>query len=211
MRSRDKNNLIISGVLIAVLMVVACFWFGTRQLPLYLIAGVVLLIEVVYVMPSVCKLYYEWYGTETAWAYVPYMNIIQCMPSAIAISSIALTVLGCLCIVFLKLPSFVHRLFGENFMIDYADVVPYYGVVMLLIVSILWGIGYIRIYREVKTELQNAGVLSAVSNALFMVTLLVPAIRVIGLVMLQSDLKAVLNVVYADDDDGEFEELDYEE
>lgn len=211
MRTRDKNNLIIAGALIGVLVVIACFWFGTRTLPLILIAGAALLLEILYVMPSVCRLYYDWYEEDTAWSMIPYMNVIQCMPSGIAILSVILTIAGGICLVFLKLPSAVHKIFGENFMIDYAGSVPYYGVALLLIVSVLWGVGYLRIYRETRAELQGGGVVSTLSDLLFMITLFVPAIRVIGLISLQSNLKAALSVANSYEDDGEFEELDYEE
>lgn len=210
MRTQDKNNLIISCVLLGIILVIAGIWAGTRNLPFIGIAGITLAIEIIYCMPSVCKKYYNWCDADCNIYFIPYVNIIQCFSSVISVLSIIFTILGILGIFFLKLPSGILKLFGENFIIDYGDSVFYYGILMLLIVSVLWGIGYAKIYREVKYEIDSRGVINNVSDFLFMLTLFIPAIRVIGLMCLNTNLDAALNMTDSEDED-EFDEVEYDE
>lgn len=207
MRAQDKNNLIISGVLVAILIIIACIWQGTRFMPLYVIAAIALLFELLYCMPNVCRKYYEWCDVYENIHWIPFVNVIQCFNPVIAACSVILSIIGIFCIFFLRLPSAVHKIFGENFMIDYADSMIYYGIVALLLVSILWGVGYCKLWRDIRYELASGGLSSKVTNVLFMITLFIPGFRVIGLLMLGIDLDAALNALSDGDDEEEFEEV----
>lgn len=213
MQTKDRNNLIIVAVLITLVLIIALMFAGTRRIPLGVMAGICFLIEVGFLMPVIAKKYFELCEVKSITWMIPYVNVLQCFKGWVAIGSIICTIATLFCVFFLKLPAPVLKLFGE-FAVNEGDRMFYYGIASYLVMSILWGIGYFGVIHEVKKYLREVGALAAgdavnaLENLLYL-TLFVPFARVIGLTQVHTLINRALNVT-VDDEEGDFEEVDYE-
>ena len=90
--NRDKNSLLVIGVLIAILTCVFMFFNLTRYIPLKWIAIATMLFEVLYLMPAVCsKYYYVRTGKKPWYCYVPILNIIQLCLNKVTVCLLLIT------------------------------------------------------------------------------------------------------------------------
>lgn len=193
----DQGKLIIVGVFALLIAIIAAIYTGTRYVPLYVIGAMALAFELLFCMPYICKQYYWLKGYDIKFWPIPYVNVIQCFSAPISLASIVFTVLGVFGIIFLKLPLSVLKLFGEDFIIIWSDRAFFAGIISLIVVSILWGVGYSLILKESHYMIYEAtGGRSSRLEIFYYILLFLPILRVCGLVAIVSTLSRLKSMGY---------------
>lgn len=209
--SKDKNNLLMSVVLIVLIALSVVFFKLSRALPLIYLACAIEAFEILYVIPQVYDYFYRLYGIKAgAIKFVPYCNVIMIFDKPIAILSIVAAVVTIILTYLAAGPMFWVTLSNIGFFTDVQYRALGWAIVMLLVWSIIVGIGYIRVYKTVisfREELTNSTA-SVLENA-YCLMLLLPILRCFALTNLLNNMKILIQAGYEYGKD--YTELELEE
>lgn len=198
LRTDDKNALLIVGVLVGMLILIAVFYHGVRYIPLSWLAIGIMLVELLFIMPSVCQLYYKLYNANIGiLRFIPLYNALKVFPGFISMA-----VLVCLgVIVVTGLIAFGPAMFVTNSNAVFIMNLSYNAVGIILIecaiFSILLGIGYtvvVRDVRQMRNELTHAKV--SAMEIIYLVFVYVPFLRAFALLNLYSSMTMLLSNGY---------------
>lgn len=205
----DKTKLFIVCITVVIIAIIATIYFGTRLVPLKIVGAVALLIELLVCMPYICKNYYWVKGYNVKFWMIPYVNVIQCFSSVIAILSIPVTLLTLFFFFFMKIPAPIMKIVGEEILLSMSENAIIIGILCYALLSILWGIGYSAVLKETKGMLEEiTGGKASKLEIMYYVLLFMPILRVCGLVVIASNLSRLKRMGYYEGllDDTEYEE-----
>lgn len=151
LNTKDKNNIIIAVVLITLIGLSVLFFNLSRALPMiYMLVGIEIF-EIGYIIPKVCKLYYQLYGMDgSKICWIPYANVFSIFNKPCAIVSIAMLVIT-LIIGFLAFgPMFWTTQGNLQFFADLQYRAYGWFILSLIIWSIVIGVGYAQVMRSVN-------------------------------------------------------------
>lgn len=198
LNSKDKNNLIMAGVLVFLIALIAVFFNVSRAVPFVYMIMAIEAFEILYVIPNICGNFYKIYGMDCgATKFIPYYNIIAIFNKVFAILSvIALVVVAVLWYLAVG-PMFWVTIKNFSFFTD----VQYSALGWAILATIVWsfivGIGYLQIIKSVnsmKEEFFN-GVTSKAEVANY-VLVLFPIIRCYALFNLLHNMKLLISYGY---------------
>lgn len=206
---QDKEKIATVFITIAIIALVAIFYKGTRYVPLFWLGVAAVGIEVIFLMPYICKQYFWVKGYDIKFWPIPFVNIIQCFPAGLGYACIGVTAIIALLFTYVKLPASVVMVFGESFNYYVSDNGFALIVVLVVILSILIGIGYSTVLKDLHGMLKDAtGGTASKFELFYYVLLFIPVIRVCGLSSIVSSLSRLKAMGYYE---GMLEEAEYEE
>lgn len=195
LNSKDKNNLIMAGVLVGMIALAVIFFNISRMLPIiYMFIGVEA-IEILYAIPQVCKNYYKVFGSDAGAAcWIPYYNVISVFKKPVAIAAIIAPIVTAIVGYLAMGPMFwatkgTINLFSE---IQYRA----YGwfVVCFVLWNVIVGIGYVQVIKAVN-DLRADFMQTASSKAALAdyILALLPLARCYSLLNLVNTLHFMIN------------------
>lgn len=192
--SKDRDGIVILAVIMAMILLTAFFYFGSRRLPLLWIAGAILLVEVCFTLPAVYKKYHELYNMPASMLrFVPLYNSVQLFPKIVAVMAVLCTVaMAATAIVAFGPPVFVT----EKNAIGMMNLS--YGAVSVLLMecvvfSVLLGAGYTAVMadvRQMRYELTNRK--ASMLELVYYVFMYVPFLRTFALFNLYTAMNVLL-------------------
>lgn len=210
--SSDKNKLILVGTFVALIVMVVIFFNISRMLPLLYLAVFLLAVELIFTMPAVCKEYYALYGSEVGFVrFIPGYNIILVAPKAMAITLIAVTVVTAILAYLAFGPMFWVTASNAVFFANVANSSLGLFILAILILSIVIGVCYSRVYSDVLQMREDftGGSLSKL-EAVYYVMLYVPLLRGFALMNLYNYAKTMTSVGFVVGNQETFEDLEEE-
>lgn len=189
---KDSNNLLILGVLCVLVLLIIMFTYVTRLIPFRYAVYAIAAVEVLLLMPAICRKYYAVKTGESPWyCYVPGLNILQlCLNKAyIAMFVISVLLTGIFaCCVFLPY-DFKAEIFGDTLAYNLAYRSVGYLVFTVILFSIVLGLIYVSIQRDVLGMICYVSNTSTpVSEYMLMVLAFIPLLRCMFLASLNQHL-----------------------
>lgn len=182
--SKDRNKLIILGVMIVLFALIAVFFNVTRFIPLRWIGIACLAIEFLVLIPVITVRYFKLYGKKAPWtAYVPVLNSIISFPNVPAIILSVFTILAILCAIAAFIPVTVYaNLFGQSAM-EYPSILMSVLNAMYYFFFFALGIGYCCILHDVRDmSMDSSGEKMPLLEFVYYPLQFLPVINLLGLV-----------------------------
>lgn len=185
MNKNDKDKIMILVFLVAFILISVCMIKGTKIIPFRYLLLAVLLIQYIYVVPTICKNYYTVKGATAKWdRFIPFWNEVTIFSPKLAILTLIsylLIIIGLLCL-FIPTET-INNIFGEAFMYNYGDWIIRYLALTLIASDIVTAIGYYKVMRDVSFMHQQLIGKAKVMKleVLYYVLLFIPMIRLVSL------------------------------
>ena len=192
--SKDRHKLQMGAFLAGFILLCVCVFVGTRYIPFKWLGLALLALEILVLMPQVCKLHNEMHGRDVGIsAYIPGLNIVQTFTRKCAMATLVVGGLVAVCGVAVAIPSWVFlNVFGEVFAMDYKLYCMNALYFSSIAATIVIGIGYNHVMTLVhykNFELFDSR--APYTSLMWRVLLYVPLLRGCGLVYLFSQLKTL--------------------
>lgn len=216
MNSKDKNSFLILGLIIGIIALVAFFTMTTKFISPIAIVIISVVLQCVIIKPIIVKQYYALYNSEaTAQRFIPILNEFAIFSKGIIVGEIVTYALMIITILVSMLPvNFLYNFMSDSGVAAYPIRCFLILIIELLALSIIRGIGFFRILNDVREkEFEMLGFTKKfkVTDMISLVALLVPVIRVIGLLYLYNYLNKIVAINGFTSGDGldvsEFEEV----
>lgn len=211
LNSKDKNNLIMAGVLVFLIALIAVFFNVSRAIPFIYMIVAIEAFEILYVIPNVCGNFYKLYGMDCgATKFIPYYNVIAIFDKVLAILTVVVTIITAILWYLAVGPMFWVTAKNLSFFTDVQNAALGWAILATIIWSFVIGIGYLQIIKSVngmKEDFFN-GVTSKAEVANYVLVLL-PIIRCYALFNLLNNMKLLINSGYEYGKD--YNELNLEE
>lgn len=152
LNTKDKNNILMAVVLVAMIALAAVFFNLSRALPMLYMAIAIEAFEILYVIPKVCDDYYKLYGMSagtTKW--IPYYNVFAIFSKPIAIACIVMPIITFVFGYLSVGPMFWVTLSNISTFTDLQSRALGWFIVSCLAWSIVVGAGYISIIKSVNS------------------------------------------------------------
>lgn len=203
--NKDRDNLIIVGVLVGIIFMVVFFYKSTRFLPLKWI-GVICCIMTLVLYAQITKKYLELYRLDAGvGAYVPIFNCINIFPRSIALLvcvDLAVCAVSAL-ITFIPADVLVHIMNSYTAM-NIGDVSLSVLYVAIYVMFIILGSGFCAVYHDVRRMLHAVtGMKRPKSEFINYPLMFLPVISILGLSSILSGLNTLQRYGYHE---GELEE-----
>lgn len=211
LNSKDKNNLIMAGVLVFLIALIAVFFNVSRAIPFIYMIVAIEAFEILYVIPNVCSNFYKLYGMDCgATKFIPYYNVIAIFDKVLAILTVVVTIIMAMLWYLAVGPMFWVTAKNLSFFTDVQNAALGWAILATIIWSFVIGIGYLQIIKSVngmKEDFFN-GVTSKAEVANYVLVLL-PIIRCYALFNLLNNMKLLISSGYEYGKD--YNELNLEE
>ena len=189
--NEDRHKLYTAFIIAGFLLTGTLVFVGTRYVPLMILAVFTLLLEVGFLMPMICKMYYDMHQVPIGFVrFIPFINCIQTFSPVVAILCSVSAIVDLVLFGLMNVPMFyVAKVIGEMAAYDFTGRCVVFLVVALAVTSVLLGVGYCGVLRTVSVkeyEMFNARL--GGTTYLYRLMLFVPLIRVTGLVFIYSQL-----------------------
>lgn len=160
--SSDKNSIIMSSVLVIMIAMAVAFFTLSRTMPFVYMIAIILALELIYVLPSLCDKYYQLFGAKAgAGKYIPYFNALMIFPKGAAILC-AITPIIVAIIWYLAVgPMFWVSMNNIAFFSDVQDYALGWAIVATIAWSFIFGGSFIAVMKDVnamRAEFFNASV-----------------------------------------------------
>ena len=152
MNKSDKDKLVILLVIVLYIAMTVFFIRGTKKIPWYLIILSLVAIEYLVAQPRLCKLYYQANNQRIGFTrFIPFWNEVAIFEQVDAILAlVSYLVLALVFILFFLPADTVVSLMGEHIALNYGTYVIRAIFICLLINSIIVGIGFLHVTRNIK-------------------------------------------------------------
>jgi len=152
MNKSDKDKLVILLVIVLYIAMTVFFIRGTKKIPWYLIILSLVAIEYLVAQPRLCKLYYQANNQQIGFTrFIPFWNEVAIFEQVDAILAlVSYLVLALVFILFFLPADTVVSLMGEHIALNYGTYVIRAIFICLLINSIIVGIGFLHVTRNIK-------------------------------------------------------------
>ena len=211
-RKEDKNNLIILGVMLAMIAFIVICYTGTRYLPLKWI-GIICMAVMFVLMAMINKKYMEVYRFDAGIStYIPFFNAISIFTPVIALALCAVLVIAIIALVLTFLPaSVLMKVMSTQAAMNFGGKSLSVAYVALYFVFFILGAGYCSIYRDVRRMLYNAtGMACPKLECVNYGLMFLPVINVLGMSAILTGLNRLQRYHYHEgvqEDDTELSEV----
>ena len=159
MLEKEKNILLGFAYAAFIAIGFTIFVVGSKVIPTVALVGVVVLLLYFYVTPSLAKKYYSMHGVgdELGFSrFIPFYNEVMVFSTPVAIAYLITLTLLILSVVsvFLK-PSIIASVFGDVIALQWANGAIVISLFLIVLFSIIRGIGYSAIVREVNSNIKK--------------------------------------------------------
>ncbi len=159
MLEKEKNILLGFAYVIFIAIGFVVFVIGSKVIPTVVLIGAVFLLLYLYVLPAIAKRYYSMHGVgdEIGFSrFIPFYNEVMVFSTPVAIAYLITFTLLILSVVsvFLK-PSIIASVFGDVIALQWANGAIVISLLLLVLFSIIRGIGYSAIVREINSNIRK--------------------------------------------------------
>jgi len=222
----SKNNFKLNrmdrdGVIIVIYAAVLIFGsvvmsLVTRGVNTAIIGILTIVLEVFFLVPKMDRLYLKILGMEApGWkAYIPVWNELMVFPIKISTICTVVWIVNLISFLLCFIPgSLLYRIFGFDFVLNFAPYLIIVSLIIFLLNSVLRGIGFNAIRKNVaEMKADVTGITPKVTffKLLQSLTLYLPIFRILGLMMINNILYSLaeINSYISSDSDVEFQEED---
>lgn len=199
LNKKDKNNLIILLVLVAMLAYIVFIYKTTRLIPFKWII-VIYAVATVMCMGLISSKYLKMYGINggvVAW--IPIVNCINTFPAGVAIALIVVCVLIALLMVIQLIPvDILLKVIEEQTIIWFYDRTTFFLVCVIMLLFLILGAGYCAVLKDVRAMLFSAtGLRRPKAETVSYLLLFIPIIAVMGYATIISGLNQLNMLNYS--------------
>lgn len=214
MNKSDKDKLVILLVIVLYIAMTVFFIRGTKKIPWYLIILSLVAIEYLVAQPRLCKLYYQANNQQIGFTrLIPFWNEVAIFEQVDAILAlVSYLVLALVFILFFLPADTVVSLMGEHIALNYGTYVIRAIFICLLINSIIVGIGFLHVTRNIKImhKTLTHGYANFSTGIITVVFGFLPIIRTLAVMNLMNALTKLVLFNNYHSDDNEVDQLEEE-
>ena len=214
MNKSDKDKLVILLVIVLYIAMTVFFIRGTKKIPWYLIILSLVAIEYLVAQPRLCKLYYQANNQRIGFTrFIPFWNEVAIFEQVDAILAlVSYLVLALVFILFFLPADTVVSLMGEHIALNYGTYVIRAIFICLLINSIIVGIGFLHVTRNIKImhKTLTHGYANFSTGIITVVFGFLPIIRTLAVMNLMNALTKLVLFNNYHNDDNEVDQLEEE-
>jgi len=214
MNKSDKDKLVILLVIVLYIAMTVFFIRGTKKIPWYLIIISLVAIEYLIAQPRLCKLYYQANNQQIGFTrFIPFWNEVAIFEQVDAILAlVSYLVLALVFILFFLPADTVVSLMGEHIALNYGTYVIRAIFICLLINSIIVGIGFLHVTRNIKImhKTLTHGYANFSTGIITVVFGFLPIIRTLAVMNLMNALTKLVLFNNYHNDDNEVDQLEEE-
>lgn len=214
MNKSDKDKLVILFVIVLYIAMTVFFIRGTKKIPWYLIILSLVAIEYLVAQPRLCKLYYQANNQQIGFTrFIPFWNEVAIFEQVDAILAlVSYLVLALVFILFFLPADTVVSLMGEHIALNYGTYVIRAIFICLLINSIIVGIGFLHVTRNIKImhKTLTHGYANFSTGIITVVFGFLPIIRTLAVMNLMNALTKLVLFNNYHNDDNEVDQLEEE-
>lgn len=214
MNKSDKDKLVILLVIVLYIAMTVFFIKGTKKIPWYLIILSLVAIEYLVAQPRLCKLYYQANNQRIGFTrFIPFWNEVAIFEQVDAILAlVSYLVLALVFILFFLPADTVVSLMGEHIALNYGTYVIRAIFICLLINSIIVGIGFLHVTRNIKImhKTLTHGYANFSTGIITVVFGFLPIIRTLAVMNLMNALTKLVLFNNYHSDDNEVDQLEEE-
>ena len=194
---RDRDNIIIVSVLLAIIAFVAFIFHFTRFIPLKYIVAIFIVFMFVE-SAIISKKYLEVYSVNGGIGdYIPLWNSINTFPKVVSILFIINTIIWAVLGVLLLLPANVLSIFGLDMALSINTTIGAFFIFTFITEFLIYGIGYCCILRDVKWMLYEVtGLTGSYTDIIYYILLLIPLFNTLGMTLIITNLNKLRNKNY---------------
>lgn len=214
MNKSDKDKLVILLVIVLYIAMTVFFIRGTKKIPWYLIILSLVAIEYLVAQPRLCKLYYQANNQRIGFTrFIPFWNEVAIFEQVDAILALVSYLALALVFILFFLPAdTVVSLMGEHIALNYGTYVIRAIFICLLINSIIVGIGFLHVTRNIKImhKTLTHGYANFSTGIITVVFGFLPIIRTLAVMNLMNALTKLVLFNNYHSDDNEVDQLEEE-
>lgn len=214
MNKSDKDKLVILLVIVLYIAMTVFFIRGTKKIPWYLIILSLVAIEYLIAQPRLCKLYYQANNQHIGFTrFIPFWNEVAIFEQVDAILAlVSYLILALLFILFFLPADTVVSLMGEHIALNYGTYVIRAIFICLIINSIIVGIGFLHVTRNIKImhKTLTHGYANFSTGIITVVFGFLPIIRTLAVMNLMNALTKLVLFNNYHSDDNEVDQLEEE-
>lgn len=214
MNKSDKDKLVILLVIVLYIAMTVFFIRGTKKIPWYLIIISLVAIEYLIAQPRLCKLYYQANNQQIGFTrFIPFWNEVAIFEQVDAILAlVSYLVLALVFILFFLPADTVVSLMGEHIALNYGTYVIRAIFICLLVNSIIVGIGFLHVTRNIKImhKTLTHGYANFSTGIITVVFGFLPIIRTLAVMNLMNALTKLVLFNNYHNDDNEVDQLEEE-
>lgn len=214
MNKSDKDKLVILLVIVLYIAMTVFFIRGTKKIPWYLIILSLVAIEYLIAQPRLCKLYYQANNQHIGFTrFIPFWNEVAIFEQVDAILAlVSYLILALLFILFFLPADTVVSLMGEHIALNYGTYVIRAIFICLIINSIIVGIGFLHVTRNIKImhKTLTHGYANFSTGIITVVFGFLPIIRTLAAMNLMNALTKLVLFNNYHSDDNEVDQLEEE-
>lgn len=214
MNKSDKDKLVILLVIVLYIAMTVFFIRGTKKIPWYLIILSLVAIEYLVAQPRLCKLYYQANNQQIGFTrFIPFWNEVAIFEQVDAILAlVSYLVLALVFILFFLPADTVVSLMGEHIALNYGTYVIRAIFICLLINSIIVGIGFLHVTRNIKImhKTLTHGYANFSTGIITVVFGFLPIMRTLAVMNLMNALTKLVLFNNYHSDDNEVDQLEEE-
>lgn len=214
MNKSDKDKLVILLVIVLYIAMTVFFIRGTKKIPWYLIILSLVAIEYLVAQPRLCKLYYQANNQQIGFTrFIPFWNEVAIFEQVDAILALVSYLALALVFILFFLPAdTVVSLMGEHIALNYGTYVIRAIFICLLINSIIVGIGFLHVTRNIKImhKTLTHGYANFSTGIITVVFGFLPIIRTLAVMNLMNALTKLVLFNNYHSDDNEVDQLEEE-
>lgn len=214
MNKSDKDKLVILLVIVLYIAMTVFFIRGTKKIPWYLIILSLVAIEYLIAQPRLCKLYYQANNQHIGFTrFIPFWNEVAIFEQVDAILALVSYLILALVFILFFLPAdTVVSLMGEHIALNYGTYVIRAIFICLIINSIIVGIGFLHVTRNIKImhKTLTHGYANFSTGIITVVFGFLPIIRTLAVMNLMNALTKLVLFNNYHSDDNEVDQLEEE-
>lgn len=214
MNKSDKDKLVILLVIVLYIAMTVFFIRGTKKIPWYLIILSLVAIEYLIAQPRLCKLYYQANNQQIGFTrFIPFWNEVAIFEQVDAILALVSYLILALVFILFFLPAdTVVSLMGEHIALNYGTYVIRAIFICLIINSIIVGIGFLHVTRNIKImhKTLTHGYANFSTGIITVVFGFLPIIRTLAVMNLMNALTKLVLFNNYHSDDNEVDQLEEE-
>lgn len=216
MNNRDKNSFLILGLVVGIVALVAFFTFTSKFISPMIVAVISIVLQCLLLKPMIVKQYYALYSSEaTMQRFVPVLNEFAIFSKGIIIGEMVVYGLMIVTASVSLIPvDFLYNFMSDSSVAAFSVRCFIILIIEALVLSIVRGIGFFKVLNDVRQkEFEMLGMTKKfkATDALSLIAMMVPIVRVLGLLYLYNYLNKIvaINGYSADSeiDTEEFEEV----
>lgn len=214
MNKSDKDKLLILLVIVLYVAMTVFFIRGTKRIPWYLIILSLVAIEYLIAQPRLCKLYYQANNQRIGFTrFIPFWNEVAIFEQVDAILALVSYLILALVFILFFLPAdTVVSLLGEHIALNYGTYVIRAIFICLIVNSIIVGIGFLHVTRNIKImhKTLTHGYANFSTGIITVVFGFLPIIRTLAVMNLMNALTKLVLFNNYHSDDNEVDQLEEE-